>query len=688
MRSLITLLLALATFVPGLASAQEAAGRVIAANGAVTIERNLVTVPANVGDPIQSGDVLNVGTGGTAQLRFTDDSIVALGPDSRFQVAEYAYDGVAATAQRVAMSLLKGGLRTVTGQIGKINNSGYKLTTATATIGIRGTGFTVCQDCTTLQGEFLPGTSVAFSEGAGVLTTQAGELPLVAGQSAYARDAALPPVRTTTFPQLRQQASARPSTTTRTASAGSDTGAALSTAVAAGSGDSSTGSASTATGTTASAASAATGDSAAIVVASAPVTTFATSAAPAFQVTSTPVVDTLLAPTAGTAYYRLAGPMNFQVSCSPGPCPTVIEGDLTIGVNYTVKRATAQAVFKLSDGGVFNVAIPIQLSGAPVSIVGNQVTFSGTYNLSDFPQNAGSFACNDCSPSGTPGFVNQLSLSGTISGSQATLSVSLATPDGGSGSFTAPLTQQDPPNNTAAALIVPTLGGGASARSSSYWGAKADASGRLTEFGLELGAVRGSAGGATNTIVGSAPEAGNLVWGRWTNGTTAATKATFTDSQYNTFQPGNNSQQPWITGDASPFLPASLGVLNFNLAGSVLTPNAVLNSATLQADMVNRTLSLNMNVSASPSPSGTNVYQMSGSTGFSPTSNRFSAGFNSVTCSGPCNLGVGTPNGSYGGFFAGPNAEGAGVAFTAGFGPSAGANGVGNGVSGVAGFKR
>ena len=90
MRFLITLALALSGLLPGLASAQEVAGRVIAANGAVTIERNLVTLPAAAGNPVQAGDVVNVGTGGTAQLRLTDDSILALGPDTRFQVAEYA----------------------------------------------------------------------------------------------------------------------------------------------------------------------------------------------------------------------------------------------------------------------------------------------------------------------------------------------------------------------------------------------------------------------------------------------------------------------------------------------------------------------------------------------------------------------------------------------------------------------
>jgi len=65
---------------------------------------------------------------------------------------------------------------------------------------------------------------------------------------------------------------------------------------------------------------------------------------------------------------------------------------------------------------------------------------------------------------------------------------------------------------------------------------------------------------------------------------------------------------------------------------------------------------------------------------FSPTTARFSQAFNTVSCSGPCTGGA--PSGSMAGFFAGPQAEGAGIAFSAGFG------GTGTGVTGVVGLKR
>jgi hypothetical protein len=197
------------------------------------------------------------------------------------------------------------------------------------------------------------------------------------------------------------------------------------------------------------------------------------------------------------------------------------------------------------------------------------------------------------------------------------------------------------------------------------------------QVGPLVGEVKAAVGGATNTIVGTDASAGNLVWGRWTNGTTPATKATITDNNFVTFQPPNNSIQPWITGDASNSLPPSLGTLTFTPIGSVFdSASGRLNSASLTADFVNRSLSVNINAT---NTSSLNTFQMNGTTGFSPTSSRFSGGFNSVTCSGPCVGGV--PRASFGGFFSGAQAQGAGLVFSAGFG-------LGTGVTGAVALKR
>jgi hypothetical protein len=188
-----------------------------------------------------------------------------------------------------------------------------------------------------------------------------------------------------------------------------------------------------------------------------------------------------------------------------------------------------------------------------------------------------------------------------------------------------------------------------------------------------VGAAKGNAGTATNTIVGSAPTFGNLVWGTWGPG------AQVTDFNYVTGT--TTTVTPWITGDATNSIPSTLGTQTFTVIPNAWIVNngaGTVNSGTLTADFVNRNINLSLNVSRTSG--ALNTFQMNGSGAFNPTTSRFSQGFNSVTCSGPCTGSA--PSGGFAGFFAGPQAEGAGVAFNAGTGIS------GQGVTGVVGMKR
>lgn len=70
------------------------------------------------------------------QLRFTDGSMVALSPNSLFKIEEYQLGG---DKERAVYNLIKGGMQTITGAIGKNDKQDYVLKTPVATIGIRGT---------------------------------------------------------------------------------------------------------------------------------------------------------------------------------------------------------------------------------------------------------------------------------------------------------------------------------------------------------------------------------------------------------------------------------------------------------------------------------------------------------------------------------------------------------------------
>ena len=95
------------------------------------------------GTALGVGDALSTTRNSTVRLRFTDGGETALRPDSRITVQEYNYVRDNPQNDSLVLSLLRGGLRAITGSIGKRGNvDAYKLNVSTATIGIRGTDFT------------------------------------------------------------------------------------------------------------------------------------------------------------------------------------------------------------------------------------------------------------------------------------------------------------------------------------------------------------------------------------------------------------------------------------------------------------------------------------------------------------------------------------------------------------------
>ncbi len=153
------------------------AGRVLAVAGTATIERGGQQLPLQSGTAVETGDVLAVGDKSTLQVRFTDESVVALRANSQFKIENYRFDKNA-ESDRSLLGLLKGGMRTITGLIGKANQKNYAVQTATATIGIRGTHFAVVScnnDCSKPDGSPQDnGTYGGVTDGRITVSNQAG----------------------------------------------------------------------------------------------------------------------------------------------------------------------------------------------------------------------------------------------------------------------------------------------------------------------------------------------------------------------------------------------------------------------------------------------------------------------------------------------------------------------------------
>ena len=143
---------------------------------------------------VQTGDVVSTERDSYAQIKMTDGGQITLRPNTQLRIEGYQFSEKEPEKDNFVFALLKGGMRAVTGLIGKRQNrDAYKLRTATATVGIRGTDFNaieVPQDAG--GGAPPPGVYVVVTEGIVVLTSGGAELLAGAGQTAFANNINLP----------------------------------------------------------------------------------------------------------------------------------------------------------------------------------------------------------------------------------------------------------------------------------------------------------------------------------------------------------------------------------------------------------------------------------------------------------------------------------------------------------------
>lgn len=124
------------------AAAQEWAGTVKSARGDVTVERAGKAQPLTVGDRVFPRDKLVTGKDSQVGVTLRDDTLISAGANSRLVVAEFAFDPATQNGN-VMLSVLRGVTAMVSGLVAKSNPNAMRVTTPTATAGIRGTEFIV-----------------------------------------------------------------------------------------------------------------------------------------------------------------------------------------------------------------------------------------------------------------------------------------------------------------------------------------------------------------------------------------------------------------------------------------------------------------------------------------------------------------------------------------------------------------
>jgi hypothetical protein len=124
----------------------ETAGRVTFITGdvvAISSDGNRRTLTKS--DLVNSGERLETGKG-RLQIRFTDGSFISLQPNTVFGLDNYTFARAKPKEGSLLFSFIRGGMRTVSGAIGKVNRANYTVKTPVGTIGIRGTGYVATQE--------------------------------------------------------------------------------------------------------------------------------------------------------------------------------------------------------------------------------------------------------------------------------------------------------------------------------------------------------------------------------------------------------------------------------------------------------------------------------------------------------------------------------------------------------------
>lgn len=169
-----------------------------------------------VGDLVRQGDTVTTGPASAAVLRFEDGQVSALTANSRMTITAYQYNPQTQTGN-VLLSLINGGMRAITGLIGRRSPDNVAYRAATATVGIRGTDITIVTDGGNVVVTVAEGV-ISFRVGTGPVTvvtpgnaaslTPAGIRSGPAAQIIAALPAALNVVVTNTTQAINQLAAA------------------------------------------------------------------------------------------------------------------------------------------------------------------------------------------------------------------------------------------------------------------------------------------------------------------------------------------------------------------------------------------------------------------------------------------------------------------------------------------------
>ena len=195
-------------------AAAEDAARITHTAGTVGIQGKDGAVRlASINSAVHAGDTVSTEKNSVVRLQFKDGAQITLRPESSYRVESYYYEANEPQKDSFVSSLVKGGMRAITGLVGKRGNKdAYKNDVQVATMGIHGTRYGV-RLCETEQVDGRPvsncndiyqlgkstgipkdGLFVEVTEGAVSITNDGGEKIVKVGEYSYVPDIKTPAV--------------------------------------------------------------------------------------------------------------------------------------------------------------------------------------------------------------------------------------------------------------------------------------------------------------------------------------------------------------------------------------------------------------------------------------------------------------------------------------------------------------
>jgi hypothetical protein len=162
-------------------------GRIALLRGkASALDLNSKSRILTTGAAVYEQDQLQTGIKSFAVVAFNDNSRVTMAAGTAFKIEEHRFKPEVPDENNAFLRFIRGGLRLVSGLIGKLNRESYRVGTPTATIGIRGTGFDlVCEgECVDNRAYFNPWRDSVLS---GLLSYFIKPSYAVGGNGMYAR---------------------------------------------------------------------------------------------------------------------------------------------------------------------------------------------------------------------------------------------------------------------------------------------------------------------------------------------------------------------------------------------------------------------------------------------------------------------------------------------------------------------